>query len=141
MLNVKNLCSRWWAKFSNFIGHPNLHSIRSRKHQVVVVELRPLFIGQRDVFLENSFGTLVIKTQTLCDGLKSSGRCRLRNVVASMNHERCLCASLTFLGAEISERGDGLYRADVIQRQIKLKRLEEVVETNAITDITAGRLK
>lgn len=116
-LDVVDGRSGWREKFRNAISKANLHRLFSGKREVVVVEVRPSRVLHFDVRPEDGLSSLVVDVETLCSGFQSTGRCRLRRVKGSVNHERCVCASLAMLRAEVCDsrnRGDV---SDVVQRQ------------------------
>lgn len=141
MLNVVNTCALWWRKIRDLIRKTNLYSLFRREHQIVMIQVVPLSIGQPNVLPKDSLSTLVIETNSMCEGFKASGRCRLRKVVATMNHKGCVCADLAFFGTEVCDSCNRLYRPSVVEREGEREGLKIVVETDSITNKSASRLK
>src|SRR5262245_7701264 len=52
----------------------------------------PAVVRHRDMLPEDGFGSYVVNRQTLCEGLKAIGRCKLWAQVRTVDHERCVCA-------------------------------------------------
>src|SRR5690242_4208309 len=104
-LNVKNLCSRWRRKITDFVSQADSNCILSGKDELMLVKVRPPFDGEVDVTPKNRLSSSIIQGHTICDGMKAAGRCRLYGSSRAMDHEGCACASLSFLGTEISDGG------------------------------------
>jgi hypothetical protein len=84
----------------------------------------PSVVGHIEMLPENGFRPPVIEVNTICEGMKALGRCRLRRHLRSMQHERCVCASLSYLApryamALIEATVPILYRLNSIGRARK----------------------
>ncbi len=133
MLKGVNLCPLWWAKLCDFISKANTNRFFTRKRKFNQVQLRPMFVSQSQMLSQDSFGSLIVNGHQLCRSLQTAGRCKLWATVGAVETKYCVCASLTFLGTKISNGGNGLDCPDVVQREINRQRLEEIVQTDAIT--------
>ena len=76
----------------------------------------PFVVWNDQTVPENGFGSFVVHSQTICDGIKAGGGCHLGANSRAVHHERCVCASLAFYRPEESESSNRLYGSDVVQR-------------------------
>jgi hypothetical protein len=60
--------SGWWSKFCNRVRNAKLDCIFRREPKIIVVKVRPLFLGHSEMFPENGLGVLVEQNSTLCEG-------------------------------------------------------------------------
>jgi hypothetical protein len=96
--DIVNDGSRGRGKLAN-LGEAAGNGFLSGKPQIGTSMHSPLIVSEGQALPQDSFGSFVIGNNTMCDGMKALGRCRLRDRLGSVNHERCICASLAFLGS------------------------------------------
>lgn len=113
----KDLISEGRSELPDLGGKAARDCISGTQPKVCNTMNSPFVVAQRDVLPENGFGSIVVNRNAVCDGLKALGRCRLRGRLGPMHHERCVCASLAFLGAEVGNDTSGANAPNVVQSE------------------------
>lgn len=115
MSKVKQLRSAWWGKLAYFASQSVLDSIIRREPKVIVVEVRPLFIGHGDVLPQNSLSALVGKDGGIgeaLDGLSCGGLCR---GLSPMDHESSMAAYTSACSPEVGDHRNRRHGTDIVE--------------------------
>ena len=93
------------------------------------------------MFLNNSFGSLVVKDQTLSDMSKLGGSGELGTIGAAMKHEGSGGSGFPVFRPEICDDASGRDLSAVIQREFNGYGAEEIVKEHSVADVTPSRLE
>lgn len=106
LTDIKKFRAGRRRKLRNFGSKAHLNGLISRKKEITIADISPLFLGKFNVIGKDGISSLIVRNYTFCDAMKDLGRCRLKSADSSMNHKSCMCAGLSVFGSQKSNSSD-----------------------------------